>query len=104
MRQFNYLILAIFLSFSASTAAANTLVITACTEQSVDFNWSVSDLDRAPYVTATDTSDTANTYQFVLFALSGAVSVDLAQNWNGIDNRRISLTLASTPPISVTCP
>ena len=104
MRQFNYLMLAIFLSFSASSAGANTLAITSCTAQSVSFNWAVADLDRAPYITATDTGDTANTHQFVLFALSGAVSVDLAKNWNGTDNRRISLTLASTPPISVTCP
>jgi hypothetical protein len=104
MQKLNQAILAILFSFFASAAAANTLVITACTEQSVDFNWSVSDLDRAPYVTATDTGDATNTHQFILFALSAAVSVDLAQNWNGTDNRRVSLTLASTPPITATCP
>ena len=104
MRKITFAALGFFMSFSSAAQATDTLSISACSAASVSFNWSVSSLDAAPYVTATDTGDADNNFQFVLFARSGSVITDFAGNWDGTDNRRVSLTLASTPPITANCP
>lgn len=104
MRNLHFVILGFALVFSGTAKAANTLDIAACSAETITFSWTVDRLDAAPFVTAADLDNINNSHQFILFARTGTVTVDFAGKWNGSNNRRVQLTLATTPPLVRVCP